>query len=120
MNPVPPGVPTLTEVIEMTLDDRPGRMQVPMAPESVALEDMEPAPSIDGEHQQNALVDAVMARLQPRLESWIEAHLAASFAGVMRGMIDNAASVLARDLRGDLPALLREALEDARHDPPAR
>jgi hypothetical protein len=69
---------------------------------------------------QRALIDAVVQRLQPRLDAWLQVRTEALLNELLRSQIDDAARALGRALSAELPALAREALDEVRKDVAAR
>jgi hypothetical protein len=122
VTPVQGSLPTLTEVIEVVADGGGIATPLPLAPDSVPLEAVAPAAPVaarEGDGEQ-ALLLAVIERLQPQLEAMIQARLAAALAPNLKAEIDAASRSLAHELRADLPALVREALDEVRRQAAAR
>jgi hypothetical protein len=114
----PHSVPTLTEVIEIELDDAVASAALPLPPDSVALEQDMPAPSAAPAPGP----DAVLEQLQLRLDAWLQRRLAAELEPALRHAIDHASAAVARELRAELPAMVRDALDAAQQHaghPPA-
>ena len=102
-------VPTLTEVIEIALDDTRAASALPLGPDAMPLEDAMPAPAAPAEAA--ASTDAVLAQLQLRLDTWLQQRLAAALEPALRGAIEQASASVARELRAELPGLVRDALQ---------
>lgn len=129
-------LPTLTEVIEIAPDALAPTEPLPLAPESVPLEPARAAAApaaypktlprlgLLGPEEAARIVDAVVERLQPRLEAWVREQFAPVTADALQQVVrdavqasvDAAAADMARRLRLELPALARSALEDVRAD----
>jgi hypothetical protein len=113
MTAVPHSVPTLTEVIEIAIDDTRAAVALPLGPDAMALEDVMPPERAADEAPVST--DAVLEQLQLRLDAWLHERLEAALAPALRAAIDHAASAVARELRAELPQLVREALQAAQH-----
>lgn len=119
-------LPTLTEVIEIAAEDPAATAPLPLAPDSMPLDPTPPiappAPaavprlSLLGPEEAARIVDAVMARMQPRLEAWVRTQLADTLREALQPAVDAAAAEVARRLRSELPALARAALDEVRPD----
>jgi hypothetical protein len=59
---------------------------------------------------------ALLQRLQPRLDAWIEARAAALLTDAVSEAMVQASRALAREVSAQLPALAREALEELRRE----
>jgi hypothetical protein len=103
-------LPTLTEVIDIIERAVENSAPLPLAPESVPLELAGDAalPTRAPRSLHDLLTGALMELLEPRLEVWLQTHIEAS------------ARAIVQDLRAELPALLRQALDEARREPPQR
>jgi hypothetical protein len=116
MTPVPQAVPTLTEVIEIAVDDAMASTALPLPPDAMPLEDVPldqlPKPAAATEAATPG-IDAVLEQLQRRLDAWLRQRLAAELEPVVHEAIQEAASAVARELRAELPALVRDALQAA-------
>jgi len=128
-------LPTLTEVIAVAAAEVAPTEPLPPAPESIPL-DRVPVPpsrppgtgmprlSVLGPEEAARVVDAVVARLQPRLEDWVREQVAhavqegleAAVREAVRQHVDGAAADVARRLRSELPSLARAALDAVRPD----
>lgn len=129
-------LPTLTEVIATAASDEVASAKpLPLAPESMPL-DREPAPpapavgselprlALLGPREAAAVVDAVVAQLQPQLEAWVREQVGQAVQLGLESMVrdavlehvDRAAADVARRLRSELPTLARAALDAARPD----
>jgi hypothetical protein len=119
-----PDLPTLTEVVEVVVHGTTVSGPLPLAPESMPLESLEVPPPVMAPPprlvSQRALVDAVVQRLQPRLDAWIQVRIELAMTEVLRSQIDEVARTLGRALSAELPALAREALDEVRKDVAAR
>jgi hypothetical protein len=117
-------LPTLTEVVEVTPDEATVSQPVPLAPESMPLESLDRpppvSPTVPRLVSQRALIDAVVHRLQPRLDAWIQARTELVLNELLRSQVDEVARTLGRALSAELPALAREALDEVRKDIAAR
>jgi hypothetical protein len=127
-------LPTLTEVIAVAAAEVAPTEPRPLAPESVPLDRTPQRPakppeglprlSVLGPEEAARLVDAVVARLQPQLESWVREQvgqavqdgLEAAVREAVRAHVDRAAADVARRLRSELPSLARAALDAVRPD----
>lgn len=129
-------LPTLTEVIATAASDEVASAKpLPLAPESMPLDHAPtpPAPAVAtglprlallGPQEAAAVVDAVVAQLQPQLEAWVreqlglalQAGLESTLREAVRVHVDSAAADVARRLRSELPTLARAALDVARPD----
>jgi hypothetical protein len=107
MNAAPHSVPTLTEVIEIAVDDSRASGVLPLGPDAMPLDEAAP-PLATPEPPINT--DAVLEQLQLRLDAWLQQRLAAELEPALRAAIDHAASAVARELRAELPGLVRDAL----------
>jgi hypothetical protein len=107
MTAVPHSVPTLTEVIEIAVDDTRTSGALPLGPDAMPLDESAP-PLATPEPPINT--DAVLEQLQLRLDAWLQQRLAA-LEPALREAIDHAASAVARELRAELPGLVRDALQ---------
>ena len=120
MNPSHAGVPTLTEVIDVVAEMPADSAPLPLAPESIALDMQEDATMQAAARprlmSQDALVNALVERLAPRLDAWLEMHANSLLQTTLRAHADEAARALARALSAQLPALAREALDELRRD----
>jgi len=115
-------LPTLTEVVEVVVDTAMAG-PLPLAPESMPMEMLEappPAAALPRLVSQRALVDAVVQRLQPRVDAWIQVRAELLMNELLRSQIDEVARALGRALSAELPALAREALDEVRKDVAAR
>jgi hypothetical protein len=106
---IPHVVPTLTEVIEIALDDARAATALPLGPDALPLEDALPATAPPAEAA--AGTDAVLEQLQLRLDAWLQQRLAAALEPALRGAIEHASTAVARELRTELPGLVRDALQ---------
>jgi len=125
-------LPTLTEVIAVAAAEVAPAEPRPLAPESVPL-DRAPQPpakpseglqrlSVLGPEEAARLVDAVVAHLQPQLESWVREQVGQAVQDGLEGAVreavqahvDRAAADVARRLRSELPSLARAALDTVR------
>jgi hypothetical protein len=117
-------LPTLTEVVEVIPHEATSSLPMPLAPESMPLEsrDSPPpvAPPLPRLVSQRALIDAVVHRLQPRLDAWIQVRTELLLNELLRSQVDEVARTLGRALSAELPALAREALDEVRKDIAAR
>jgi hypothetical protein len=121
VTPVQGSVPTLTEVIEVsevTAGSGDGATPLPLAPESIPLETL--APDVSAADADQTLLQAVIEQLQPQLEALIQARLAGVVAEILKAELDAAGRSLAHELRAQLPALVREALDEVRRQAAAR
>jgi hypothetical protein len=127
-------LPTLTEVIQLTPGEAVPTEPLPLAPESVPLDSMAPRAakpaegllrlSMLGPEEAARIVDAVVARLQPQLETWVRDQIGqalresveAAVRDAVRTQVDAAAADVARRLRTELPTLARAALDAVRPD----
>ena len=109
MSGIPHVVPTLTEVIEIALDDASAATALPLGPDALPLEDALPAMAQPAEAA--AGTDAVLEQLQLRLDAWLQQRLAAALEPALRGAIEHASTAVARELRTELPGLVRDALQ---------
>jgi len=112
-------LPTLTEVVEVVVDEAAMSGPLPLAPESIPIESLEVPPVVAPLPRlvsQRALVDAVVQRLQPRLDAWIQVRVELLMNEMLRSQIEEAARTLGRALSAELPALAREALDEVRKD----
>lgn len=128
-------LPTLTEIIAVAPDEIAPTEPLPLAPETVALDNAPARPTqagaegmprlaVLGAEEAARLVDAVVARLQPRLEDWVRDRIEQALQdGVetalreaLRSHVDAAAADVARRLRSELPALARAAFDEVRPD----
>jgi hypothetical protein len=127
-------LPTLTEVIATVAVDE-NASPLPLAAESLPL-DRTPAPPaplpeaslrrlpLAGADADTAIVDALLLRLQPRLEAWVREQMAealqegleSAVRDLVRVEVDRAASDVARRLRDELPTWVRAAVAAARTD----
>jgi hypothetical protein len=112
-------LPTLTEVVEVTADEATVSRPLPLAPESMPMESLDsqlpaipPPPRLAS--QQRALIDAVVHRLQPRLDAWIQVRTELVLNELLRSQVEEVARTLGRALSAELPALAREALDEVR------
>jgi len=116
-------LPTLTEVVEVVVDTTMAG-PLPLAPESMPMESLEAPPPVAAALprlvSQRALVDAVVQRLQPRVDAWIQVRAELLMNELLRSQIDEVARELGRALSAELPALAREALDEVRKDVAAR
>jgi hypothetical protein len=109
VTPLRQSLPTLTEVIEVvSRDERADIAPLPLPPESVPLEWLEgglPAPArATLSAPSEAWVEAVLQRLQPRVDAWLEARA--------MHLLGEASRALARELSAELPALARAAVDE--------
>lgn len=112
MTPLRQAVPTLTEVIEVVPgDERADIAPLPLPPDSVPLELLEAglpaaplraAPTMAPPSE--AWVQAVLQRLQPRLDAWLETRASQ--------LLGEASRTLARELAAELPGLTRAAIDE--------
>lgn len=127
-------LPTLTEVIEVGVEALAPAEPRPLAPDSIPLDAAPAAPSppvpdlprlsLLGPEEATRIVDAVVARLQPRLDAWVREQIGAALQDsvqqalddAVRQAVDGAAADVARRLRSELPALARAALDEVRPD----
>lgn len=126
-------LPTLTEVIEVGVEALAPAEPRPLAPDSIPLDAAPAAPppaqdlprlSLLGPEEAARIVDAVVARLQPRLDAWVREQIGAALQDsvqqalddAVRRAVDGAAADVARRLRSELPALARAALDEVRSD----
>jgi hypothetical protein len=115
-------LPTLTEVIELepAVDGMPAG-PLPLAPDSMPLEMLgrEAAGAVPrraGFGITDEGAQALLQRLQPRLDAWIEARAAALLADAVSDAMAQASRALAREVSAQLPTLAREALEELRRE----
>lgn len=128
-------LPTLTEVIEIASAEAAPTEPLPLAPESVPLEPARAVPPqaadqalprlrVLGAEEAARIVDAVVERLQLRLEAWVQEQLSAvvstavqdAVREAVQASVQAAATDMARRLRRELPALARAALDEVRPD----
>jgi hypothetical protein len=107
--PLRQSLPTLTEVIEVVpAEERADIAPLPLPPESVPLELLEAGlPAIAPPASQppsEAWVQAVLQRLQPRLDAWMETRASQ--------LLGEASRTLARELAAELPGLARTAIDE--------
>jgi hypothetical protein len=107
MTAAPHSVPTLTEVIEIAVDDTRASGALPLGPDAMPLDEAAPSPATP---EPPIDTDAVLEQLQLRLDAWLQQRLAAELEPALRAAIDHAASAVARELRAELPSLVRDAL----------
>lgn len=110
MRPARSALPTLTEVIEVvSRDEHADTAPLPLPPDSVPLELLEaglprPAPTVGPTAPSPAWVEAVLQRLQPRVDAWLETRASQ--------LLGEASRTLARELSAELPALARSAIDE--------
>lgn len=115
-------LPTLTEVIELDpAVDGILSGPLPLAPDSMPLEMLgrEAAGAVlcrAGVGITDEGAQALLQRLQPRLDAWIEARAASLLADAVSDAMAQAARALAREVSAQLPMLAREALEELRRE----
>jgi hypothetical protein len=109
MTPSRQSLPTLTEVIEVVPgEERADIAPLPLPPESVPLELLEAGlptaspPPVQAPSE--AWVQAVLQRLQPRVDTWLETRASQ--------LLSEASRSLARELADELPALTRAAIDE--------
>lgn len=120
----PAAPPTLTEVIQLPDQALAPTEPVPLAPESVALEDVEPAKAAAVEVPRAAfariseldgrLLDSLVDALRPRLQAWLEVELRLALAEALPMLSERMAATLREELDGELRELVQRALADAR------
>jgi DNA polymerase IIIc chi subunit len=117
MTPLRQALPTLTEVIEVVPgDERADIAPLPLPPDSVPLELLEAGLPVGcvrsapkAAQPPEAWVQAVLQRLQPRLDAWLETRATQ--------LLGEASRTLARELAADLPGLARAAIDELAREP---
>jgi hypothetical protein len=108
-----PGLPTLTEVVDLAAKaaerlpsgDAPARAEPYLPPSPATTSDSSLAYDED-------LVAQVMVRLQPRLEAWVEAQVRRALMEMLPVWAESASLSIVRDLRAEMPELLSVALDE--------
>jgi hypothetical protein len=115
MTAAPQSVPTLTEVIEIAVDDARSAAALPLGPDALPLDDAVLPSETATAAPSPVSTDAVLEQLQLRLDAWLKQRLAAELEPALREAIDHAASVVAHELRSELPGLVHDALQAVQH-----
>lgn len=118
----PPAPPTLTEVIHLPDSAMAQTEPVPLAPDSMPLEQLEPfvpaplptepRPLRLDEELDAELVTRLLEGLRPRLHDWLEAELRLALTEALPALSDRVFSTLRAQLEDELPQLLRHALDE--------
>jgi len=115
--PVTP--PTLTEVIDLSDRAMAPTEPLPLAPDSMPLEDVgsaakAPLTAPTLADLDAALVASIVEALRPRLHSWLEVEVRLAVAKSMPTLSERLAATLRDELDGKLPGLVQHALAEAR------
>jgi len=120
----PAAPPTLTEVIHLSDQALAPTEPMPLAPESMALEDVEPAAAsaVEVPHAALArgpeldarLLDSLVDALRPRLQAWLEVEMRLALTEALPMLSERMAATFRDELDGELRELVQRALAEAR------
>jgi hypothetical protein len=124
VNQRPAAPPTLTEVIHLSDQAMAPTEPMPLAPESLALEDVEPTAAFAvelpraglarGADLDARLLDCMVDALRPRLQAWLEVEMRVALTEALPMLSERMAAAFRDDLDGELRELIQRALAEAR------
>lgn len=122
----PAAPPTLTEVIHLTDIAMAPTEPIPLAPDSVPIEELESAaaaPPVEPRPMRLADVEAewrarLVEDLRPALQRWLEAEVRLALQAAMPALGERLLGTLRARLDAEMPELLERALADSHGLPP--